>query len=168
MSLAPILWQNTPMTRTPLMRNLLLALATWLLTSLTAWAEPPILSVPDAQAQMEAGDLVLLDIRSRQEWRETGVAQGAWLVSMHERDFGERLQAILAVHPPENIAVICATGGRTARVTRILERNGLTGIADVSEGMMGNRRGPGWIARGLKVVPLEEAEAAFEAATADW
>lgn len=149
------------------MKRLVLSALALLLMSLAALAEPPILSAPEAKAKLDAGDLILLDIRSRQEWRETGVAKGAWPVSMHERDFGQRLQAILASYPPEQIGLICATGGRTAHVLSILERNGISGIADLSEGMMGNRRGPGWIARGLEVVPLDEAQDAYDQAQAN-
>lgn len=128
-------------------------------------AETPILSAPDAHTRNGAQDLVILDIRSREEWAETGVAEGAWPVSMHEADFSQRLQAILAAYPTDQIAMICATGGRTAYVAEILEKNGVSGIADISEGMMGNRRGPGWIARGLPVVSMVEALAEYRAAT---
>ena len=76
---------------------------------------------------------------------------------MHEQGFGERLQAILKSTPPEKIGLICATGGRTAYVVDILEKNGISGVQDVSEGMLGNDRGPGWIARGLPTVSTSEA-----------
>ena len=150
------------------MQRLACATLSWLLLTFAAVAETPILSAPDAQAQMQSGDMILLDIRSPQEWRETGVAKGAWPVSMHERDFGERLQAILAAYPPEQIAMICATGGRTKHVTDVLARNGIAGITDLSEGMMGNQRGPGWIARGMAVVTLDEAQADYDEAAANW
>lgn len=150
------------------MRRFLLATIILAMTSLSALAETPILSAPEAQQRIAEGELILLDIRSRQEWQETGIAKGAWPVSMHERDFGERLQAILAVYPPEQIAMICAVGGRTGHVTSILEKNGIRGVADLSEGMEGNARGPGWIARGLEVVPVEDALAAYQAEAANW
>jgi rhodanese-related sulfurtransferase len=150
------------------MRKLFLTSVALILMSFAAWAETPILSAPEAQERMNAGELILLDIRTPREWRDTGIAKGAWPVSMHNRDFGARLEAILAVYPPEQIAMICAVGGRTGRVTNLLERNGIIGISDVSEGMMGSARGAGWIARGLEVVPLEQAQADYDAATANW
>lgn len=148
----------------------LLALVTLFWTSLpmTAAAETPILSAPDAQTQVAGGDIVLLDIRSPQEWQDTGIAEGAWPVSMHEPDFGQRLQAILAQVPADQVALICATGGRTAHVVNVLKQNGIEGIIDVSEGMMGNPRGPGWIARNMPTVSPDEAQKAYDAATADW
>lgn len=149
------------------MQKLVSAMVFWMLMSFMAWAETPILSAPEAQQRMQSGDLILLDIRRPSEWAETGVAKGAWPVSMHKDDFGQRLQAILKKHPAENVALICATGGRTNYVTSILSRNGITGVIDLSEGMMGNRRGPGWIKRGLKVVPIDEAQAEYDAALSD-
>lgn len=135
-----------------------------MLTATLALAEATILSAPEAQKRLEAGELILLDIRTPGEWAETGVAQGAWPVSMHVEGFGERLQTILAQYPPEQVALICAVGGRSNHVASILERNGITGIVDVSEGMIGNDKGAGWIARGLPVVSAETARAAYEAA----
>ena len=58
--------------------------------------------------------------------------------------------------------LICATGGRSAYVAEVLEKNGLTGVADVSEGMLGNSGGAGWIARGLPVVSLKDAQVDFK------
>ena len=110
----------------------------------------------------------MLDIRSPQEWADTGVAEGAWPVSMHEPDFGARLQAILQNVPTDQIALMCATGGRTAHVINMLRQNGIEGVADLSEGMMGNPLGPGWIARGLPTVSADDAMATYSEATAAW
>lgn len=133
-----------------------------------AGAETPIISAPEASTLVEANALVVLDIRRPEEWAETGIAKGAWPVSMHTPEFPQQLQTILTNYRPEQIALICATGGRTAYVTEILERNGISGIADLSEGMFGNSNGPGWLARGLPVVSIEEATADFEAAKQSW
>ena len=150
------------------MKNLFLGGIVLIMTTFAAYAEPPILSAPEAQQRLENGELILLDIRTPEEWQDTGIAKGAWPVSMHSADFKERLDAILAVYPPEQIALICAVGGRSGGVTGALERGGIVGISDVSEGMMGSARGAGWIARGLEVVPLEQAQTDYDAATADW
>ena len=115
------------------------------------------MSAPEAAGLMEAGRLVLLDIRSPQEWEESGVARGALPISMHEPDFPKRLQEVLSRVPPERVGLICATGGRSNYVAEILEKNGVTGVVDISEGMFGNGKSPGWIARGLPVVRAREA-----------
>ena len=133
-----------------------------------ARADTPLMSAPEAFEKLSAGDLIVLDIRSREEWQDSGVAQGALPISMHEKDFLQRFQSVLLEYEPEKIALICATGGRSAEVTYFLEQNGLTGVVDVSEGMFGNRNGPGWIKHGLPVVPAKEALANYETIQKTW
>lgn len=127
-------------------------------------AQADIWSVEDARAAVADGRAILIDIRSEGEWRDTGVAEGAWPVSMHTPTFGADLQRLIDTRGDRTIALICATGGRTAHVLSVLEANGIDGFVDVSEGMMGSPRGAGWIAKGLPVVTLEEARAAMDAA----
>lgn len=126
-----------------------------------AIAQTPIWSVEDAQTAMAQGEVILLDIRSAGEWAETGLAKGALPISMHEDGFIQKLQRVLSLGKP--VAMICATGGRTQYVTTTLAKNGLSDVVDVSEGMMGNSRGAGWIAKGLPVVDIATAEAAYRA-----
>lgn len=133
-----------------------------------AAADTHVLTAPDAFAMLKRGDLVMVDIRSREEWLETGVAVGAWPVSMHEPDFGRRLMEILQRHSPDQIALICATGGRSQFVVGRLAGQGIIGLRDVSEGMMGYGDAPGWIARGLPISALQNVEAEYEATRADW
>ena len=120
-----------------------------------------IWSADEAADALADGAISLIDIRSRQEWAETGVAQGAWPVSMHERGFERRLFAARDLSGEREIALICATGGRSRRLLAALKRAGYPGFIDVSEGMLGSRRGPGWIARGLPITDLENALAAL-------
>lgn len=140
----------------------------FVIATVAAFAETPILSAPEAAQRVTSGEIVLLDIRTPEEWEETGLAEGAWPVSMHTPDFPQQLQAILAIYRPDQIGLICATGGRSSYVAEILEKNGIPGVADVSEGMFGNGTAQGWIARRLTVVSLGEAQAQFKAAQASW
>ena len=147
------------------------SLALFLSLIFIAWpahADTPLMSAPQAYEKLSKGDLVVLDIRSREEWQDSGVAQGALPISMHEKDFLERFQSVLLEYEPEKIAMICATGGRSAEVTYFLEQNGLTGVADISEGMFGNRNGPGWLKHGLPVVSASEALANYEKLQSSW
>ncbi|MEM8582520.1 MAG: rhodanese-like domain-containing protein, partial [Pseudomonadota bacterium] len=50
------------------------------------------------------------------------------------------------------VAVICARGIRSARLTRRLEAAGIGPIVDIPEGMLGSRSGPGWLSRELPVI----------------
>ena len=108
----------------------------------------------------------LLDIRSLGEWRETGVAQGAWPVSIHHWRFIERLFTARDLAENRPVALICATGIRSGSVMRALRLASHDGFIDVSEGMLGSDRGQGWIKAGLPVVPMEDAWAALPKALA--
>ncbi len=107
------------------------------------------ISAPDALKAVEAGTMVLLDIRTPEEWKETGIASVAIPLTMHNREFLNGFQKIVSENPDKKIAIICATGVRTQWLQAELAKRGLTPVVDVSEGMMGNRSGPGWIARGM-------------------
>jgi rhodanese-related sulfurtransferase len=136
--------------------------------ALSVHADTLLMSAPEAFEKLSSKDLVVLDIRSREEWQDTGVAQGALPISMHEKDFLERVQYVLLEYEPEKIALICATGGRSAEVTYFLEQNGLSGIADISEGMFGNRNGPGWLKHDLPIVSAKEAMANYDRIQSTW
>jgi rhodanese-related sulfurtransferase len=140
---------------------LVLSSALALVPGLTKATTRDIWSAIEAADALEGGAISLIDIRSRQEWAETGVAQGAWPVSMHERGFERRLLAAHDLSGDKAIALICATGGRSKRLLSALKRAGYSEFIDVSEGMLGSRRGPGWIARGLPITDVEEALAAL-------
>ena len=127
-------------------------------------AAPPTLTAAEAYQRLAQGDLVLLDIREPEEWAETGVAEGAWPVSMHAPDFNARLAEILTRVPPEQVALICARGGRSNAMARALEEQGVAGMIDVPEGMLGRIGRPGWIAQGLPVVEAATAMQRYEAA----
>ena len=129
-------------------------------TSLPGLARPAtgdIWSAPDVAEALSKNKILLIDIRSREEWSETGLAKGAWPISMHEPRLEKRLIAARALAGRNPIALICATGGRSGQLLRALKRAGYTGYVDVSEGMLGSPLGSGWIARGLPVVDLETA-----------
>ena len=113
---------------------------------------PGIISATDAQAMLAKGEIVLLDIRSPGEWKETGVPAGAKMVTVHRRDFLAAVLKVTGGDKSKPIALICAIGGRSAMARRFLAKHGFTNVIDVSEGMLGNHRGPGWIRRGQPVL----------------
>lgn len=123
-----------------------------------AWgATGDVWSAAEAATALENNTVILLDVRSRSEWAETGIADGAWPISMHERGFEQRLFAARDIAGVRPVALICATGGRSARLLFALKRAGYTGFIDVSEGMLGSNHGPGWIARGLPMTDIGTA-----------
>ena len=134
-------------------------LATFLLivTAAVVFAQPLRMSATEAHSAALNGNLIILDIRSPEEWAETGVAKDAWPVTMHDPNFGANLQSIIESYPKKPLAFICATGGRSNHVATVLEQNGILGIINISEGMFGNGKAPGWIARDLPIVDVTVA-----------
>ena len=113
------------------------------------------LSADDAARRAEKGDITVIDVRSPGEWRQTGTAQGAKRVTIHDPDGtdGFLRHMIEAVNGDRSqpIALICARGNRSTRAQEFLRRHGFTNVHNIVEGMLGNRTDPGWIARGLPV-----------------
>ncbi|MHA1537358.1 MAG: rhodanese-like domain-containing protein [Alphaproteobacteria bacterium] len=111
------------------------------------------MSAAQAHADVMAGKLVLIDIRSPREWRQSGVPQGAKLVTIHHprgaQGFLEGILKAAGGDKSRPIALICAVGNRSARGKRFLEARGFTNVHDVSEGMFGRGGQPGWMARKL-------------------
>ncbi|MDJ0949395.1 MAG: rhodanese-like domain-containing protein [Alphaproteobacteria bacterium] len=130
----------------------LLALAVLLLGPSVAWAGGK-LSADEAFARSQRGDVLLVDIRSTREWRETGIPSGAKAVTIHNSKglpgFYEELLATVEGDKTRPVALICAVGGRSARAHRYLQARGFTNVYDVSEGMIGRFDSPGWLKRGL-------------------
>ncbi len=120
------------------------------LSALTSFAAETI-SAPEALNRAEAGELVIIDIRRRSEWKESGIASVAIPLSMHEKGFLEGLEKIKQENKGKQIALICATGGRTAYLQKELSQRNLGTTIDVSEGMFGNGKAPGWLKRGLPI-----------------
>lgn len=110
------------------------------------------LSPPQAHAQAVAGQITLIDIRRPDEWARTGSGEGAVRVDMRRDDFTQALSTIVADDLNAPIALICARGVRSARLTNRLVAAGFTNIIDVPEGMLGSAAGPGWLKRGLPLV----------------
>ena len=115
----------------------------------------------EAHAALQSDLIRMIDVRSRAEWTETGVAERTWAISLHEDRFSDRLFAARELAGNRELALICATGGRSGSVMRSLRQAGYTGFIDVSEGMLGSQLGAGWIASGLPVVDIETALAAL-------
>ena len=153
------------MNRTRRQLLLLLALGPALPASTVSLAQNRnVWSVRQAHTALQEDRIRLLDIRSPKEWRKTGVAQGAWPVSMHDIRFTTRLGTARELAESRPIALICATGNRSGLVTRALRMAGDDDLIDISEGMLGSRAGQGWIRSGLPVVSVDDALAAMPSA----
>lgn len=119
-----------------------------------AWAIE-LMSATDARKAVQAGEAILIDVRTPDEWRETGIADVALPITMHNNQFLSRLQTVIDKNPDKKIAFICAVGGRTGYITRELKKRGYDDLIDVSEGMLGSANGEGWIKRGLPIKQVD-------------
>jgi rhodanese-related sulfurtransferase len=113
---------------------------------------PAIISARDAFERSEKGELLIIDVRTPMEWMRSGVAKGALTITPQDPSFMQKLHEAVDGDMNRPIALICATGSRTAMISRFLREQGYGAVADISEGMMGNFSAPGWINSGL---PLE-------------
>ncbi|MEO9682152.1 MAG: rhodanese-like domain-containing protein [Tateyamaria sp.] len=109
------------------------------------------LSVEDAYAQAEAGDIYLIDIRRPDEWKKTGIAVPAIPLDMRRDDFETVLRTLFEKSGDRPVALICARGVRSDRMDTRLKEDGFANIIDVPEGMLGSGAGPGYLKADLPV-----------------
>ncbi len=125
----------------------------------TAGADAEI-GAAQAYALAKDGQITLIDIRRPEEWRQTGVAQGALRINMlHPKGlqgFAQEVYNAVGGDLNAPIVLICRTGSRTSRLQPILTQVGFTNVRHVPEGTLGNRKKPGWIAQGLPVDPCKD------------
>lgn len=136
-----------------------LGVATAAALGLAVWPRPQFdgaaLSVRDAFDAAKAGDIILVDIRRPDEWTRTGIGQGAHPIDMRDSGFIAELDALTGARKDVPIALICARGVRSARLSTALTEAGYTRVINVPEGMLGSDVGPGWIETGLPVTAYE-------------
>jgi rhodanese-related sulfurtransferase len=86
------------------------------------------MSVPAREAaQLVAdGKAVLVDVREAPEWKNSGVAAPAALLSKSDFDGDQKLwKPFLAQHRDKQILVYCASGGRSREIAAALAEKGL-------------------------------------------
>ncbi len=138
----------------PLYKSILLPAmsAVLLLFNQTLLADHHSLSVEETQEKLEREEIILVDIRTPQEWTKTGVAEHAQTFNLYADNFLENISALSQQNPGKPIALICASGRRSANTIRKMTK-ALPNIQfkDVSEGMLGNTRHNGWLKKGLPI-----------------
>ena len=116
-----------------------------------------LLTPQEAHQLAIAGDILLIDIRRPDEWTKTGVGEGANPIDMRRDDFVAALNGLTGGRTSAPVALICARGVRSRRMTEMLKAAGYSRIIDVPEGMLGSRAGPGWLKRALPTVPYSNS-----------
>lgn len=107
------------------------------------------LAPPDALAQAQAGKTTIVDVRTPEEWRQTGIAPGARTADVMTAEGTDAFvaQVLNAAGGDKSapLALICRSGQRSVRAVRLLESRGFANVSNIGEGMNG------WVRRGLPV-----------------
>lgn len=106
-----------------------------------ASAAPGTTSVQGLKAAMDAGDVVLIDVRTPQEYAG-GHAPGAKNIPLS--DLSSRISELDA-HKDGEVHLICASGRRSAKATSMLAEAGFAKPINVEGGTQA------WVAAGLPV-----------------
>ncbi|WNJ92213.1 rhodanese-like domain-containing protein [Bosea sp. 685] len=135
----------------PLSRRYLLAALASMALAKTARAQSSgTLSAREAYDGVTAGALLIIDIRTPDEWTDTGVPQGALRLDAESAGFEVRLAGIRLDHPGKRIALIDRSGGLAASIQAKLAGRGWRDLVMVRSGMLGPE---GWLSEKLPVVP---------------
>ncbi len=111
----------------------------------------PAIKPTEAHAKALAGELVLVDVRTPNEWLETGIPASGHSITMHQDPnvFLAQLLDKMDGDKTRTVAIICRTGARTTMLQGQLMQIGFTNVLNVVEGMLGGFAGPGWRKTGL-------------------
>ena len=139
--------------RRTLMVGLTVIMGAFVLGAGSAFANHRIMTTDEAKVRLERGQMMLIDVRSPQEWGQTGIAPGARTMTIHDPGglpgFVEAVKAAVSGDLDKVIAVICARGNRSTIAHQALTEAGFTRVMNIREGMLGGPYGPGWLPRGL-------------------
>ncbi|MEI8397224.1 MAG: rhodanese-like domain-containing protein [Rhodospirillaceae bacterium] len=114
------------------------------------------IAADEAYAAAGRGELLIIDVRTPAEWRDTGIPAGSKTAEFGSPAFvGAVADAVLSdkSHP---IALICRSGNRSTKAKQALEASGFTHVLNISEGMAGSSAGPGWLKRALPISPCPD------------
>ncbi len=107
------------------------------------------LSVRETSEAVAAKRIVLVDIRSPDEWADTGLPRGAIPLDADGAAFEPRLAGVRLDNPGKRIALIDRTGAQAVAVAQKLAGRGWRELAAVRGGMLGPG---GWLGEKLPVV----------------
>ncbi|MFL2844955.1 MAG: rhodanese-like domain-containing protein [Candidatus Puniceispirillaceae bacterium] len=99
---------------------------------------------------------IIIDIRRKDEWTNTGVIEGAITITAFENsgsirsDFQKKFLKI-APSPKTHIMLYCHIGGRTTSLgNALINQLGYTNVSHLTDGIVG------WLADGNKIVAYED------------
>ncbi len=111
------------------------------------------ISGAEALERSQRGEMTIVDVRSPQEWKQTGVPAGARPVTIHDprglEGFIQAMKRSVNGKLDTPVALICARGNRSTRALNALQAAGFTEVLNIREGMLGSTSGSGWLAQNL-------------------
>ncbi|CUU73562.1 thiosulfate sulfurtransferase [Campylobacter hyointestinalis] len=84
-------------------------------------------------------NIQIIDVRTPDEWEQTGVLNGAILVTYRNSDgsinpnFVNEVKS--KIDPNKKVAVICRSGARSKAASTLLDENGVDGVINLGGGM---------------------------------
>lgn len=103
------------------------------------------------KAELQQGNVTLVDIRRPEEWKQTGIIEGSEMITAFTKrgglhpEFPEKF--LKRFKPEERVIIICRTGSRTATLARALVKElGWKSVYNVERGITH------WIKQGNPVV----------------
>jgi len=109
-------------------------------------------------AESMKNGLIIIDVRSKEEWKETGIIPNSILIQMLSsgrtirKEYISELLTTLGEDKDINVAIICHSGGRSSATVSMLQDKGYNNIFNISEGMVGNGSTTGWVNRNLPII----------------
>ncbi|MGY6645280.1 MAG: rhodanese-like domain-containing protein [Salinarimonas sp.] len=93
------------------------------------------LEARSGEALAHGEDTLVVDIRRPEEWVQTGVVEGAVLVTYIDAEsFIARIAPMLG--PDQTLALICRSGNRTSRAAREIAQRIDNPVVDIAGGML--------------------------------
>ena len=119
------------------------------------------ISVIDVAKELN-NNIIIIDVRNVEEWKETGVIPESRLIQMLSpqgsvrNNFIEELITTLGDDKNIKAAIICRSGRRSSATVAMLKDQGFINIFNVTDGIMGDGKTTGWKNRNLPLVKCEE------------
>lgn len=105
----------------------------------TTMAMAKYISVDIDKSVMSDNNIQIIDIRTPNEWKQ-GVLKGAILVNLTDNngEFNEKFLENIKekIDPNKKIAIICRSGNRSQKASKILVDNGYKDVINLSGGML--------------------------------
>lgn len=126
-----------------------------LMTGMTGdgYAAEGSIAAPEAIARAQAAKATFIDVRRPEEWQQTGMPADAVGIIWGDPDFAAKVLAEVKGDLSAPVVLLCRSGNRSGQAISYLRASGFTNVTHVGEGMIGSAYGPGWLARGLPLVP---------------